>query len=368
MADVLNPLWSKFIFALVFLVVMTLKNDTTPSEIRDAMINWYDDHARALPWRSKPHEIPDPYHVWMSEVMLQQTTVAAVQSYFEKFISIWPTVYDLAHACQDDVMREWAGLGYYSRARNLHKCAQIIVNDYDGKFPMDLKALKLLPGIGDYTSGAIKSIAFNMPAIVIDGNVDRVVSRLYAIEKPLPDSKPIIRDFSKELFVGMNQDRPSCFAQSLMDLGATICTPKSPKCSICPVQQYCQAHDKGIEGNLPKKKKKTKIPEKFAIAYIYYYEGKVRIEKRPDKGMLGGMIGFPTSQWDEDAGFLNEGHVDPNVKIRHVFTHFALTLYPIVIRENSHENSARYEKIETIGAIGLPTLFQKLWNVVKSDL
>ena len=196
------------------------------------MLNWYDGHARVLPWRSKPFENPDPYHVWMSEVMLQQTTVQAVIPYFEKFINIWPTVQDLAKASQDDVMREWAGLGYYSRARNLHKCAKMLVENYDSQFPSDVKMLKSLPGIGDYTSAAISSIAFNIPATVIDGNIERVISRLYRIDTPLPDSKPAIREVADNLFIDKNINRPSCFAQSLMDLGATICTPKNPLCSL----------------------------------------------------------------------------------------------------------------------------------------
>ena len=227
-----------------------MKNDV---KIRNEMLSWYDAHARVLPWRSKPSERPDPYYVWLSEVMLQQTTVQAVVPYFEKFISIWPTVHDLASATQDDVLREWAGLGYYSRARNLYKCAQAIVSEHDGIFPNSVKTLKSLSGIGDYTSAAIASIAFDIPSVVIDGNVERVISRLHRIDAPLPDSKTIIREYAQNLFIGDNTDRPSCFAQSLMDLGATICTPKSPKCEICPISKYCVAFEHCDAQVYPKK-------------------------------------------------------------------------------------------------------------------
>ena len=327
------------------------------------MLSWYDNHARVLPWRSKSYERPDPYHVWMSEIMLQQTTVGAVVKYFEKFTSIWPSVHDLASAPQDDVMREWAGLGYYSRARNLHKCAKVIVDEYEGKFPRDVKTLKSLPGIGDYTSAAIASIAFDVPSTVIDGNVDRVVSRLYRIKEFLPKSKPIIRRHADHLFVGNNTNRPSCFAQSLMDLGATICTPKSPKCGVCPIHDACAGYIKGDAVKFPLKKKKEKIPEKHALTYIYVDNGMVGVEKRPDKGMLGGMVGFPTSQWVDVKDKIN-ADLGSEIKIRHVFTHFALTLYPIII----NKAEGRMVAIDEIDHIGLPTLFQKLWNMIKSDL
>lgn len=337
--------------------------DTTPSDIRNSMLIWYDDHARVLPWRSKPFEKPDPYHVWMSEVMLQQTTVQAVIQYFEKFIDIWPTVQDLASASQEDVLREWAGLGYYSRARNLHKCAKVVVGEYEGEFPRDVRSLKSLPGIGDYTSAAISSIAFDTPATVIDGNVERVVSRLYRIDTPLPDSKSIIREYADDLFMGENTDRPSCFAQSLMDLGATICTPKSPKCMLCPISQYCQGYKSADADVYPIKGKKKKIPEKHAVAYIYIHEEKIGVETRPDSGMLGGMVGFPTSGWvdiQEDIPKKDSA----NLKIRHVFTHFALTLYPKIIRKQTEQMIS----FGDVDHIGLPTLFKKLWNMIRSEL
>ena len=359
---VLKPRLSKVILSLSFFAMSVAKNDT-PSLIREAMLNWYDRHARVLPWRARPFEKPDPYHVWLSEVMLQQTTVGAVKSYFEKFVTLWPSVHDLADAAQETVMKEWAGLGYYSRARILHKCARVVAEKYDGVFPSDIKTLKLLPGIGDYTAAAIASIAFDRPAIVIDGNIERVISRLYIIDTPLPDSKRIIRNYAEHLFVGENQNRPSCFAQSLMDLGATICTPRSPKCMICPINQYCKAYKTADPSIYPFKKPKKKIPEKHAIAIIYIHNDKIGIETRPEKGMLGGMIGFPTTEWVEVDVPLT-GEYKESLKIRHVFTHFALTLYPLFL---SDETDMMIGKDE-MDTAGLPTLFKKLWNMIKSEI
>ena len=359
---VLKPRLSNVILSLLSFF-MTAKADHTPSQIRDAMLNWYDKHARALPWRAKYGVRPDPYHAWLSEVMLQQTTVRAVIPYFEKFITIWPSINGLANAKQEDVLREWAGLGYYSRARNLHKCAVTIVRDYDGRFPENQKDLKSLPGIGDYTSAAILSIAFDHPATVIDGNVERVISRLYRIKRPLPESKPIIKTYALPLFEGDNKNRPSCFAQAMMDLGATVCTPKSPQCGVCPVSKYCEAYMVGDPAKYPWKAKKTKLPEKHAVASIYLSNGKVGIETRPETGMLGGMVGFPTGEWVSISKNL-PGNFDKKRKIRHVFTHFALTLYPEIITGKT-DNMIPINDIETIG---LPTLFKKLWNVVKSEL
>jgi A/G-specific adenine glycosylase len=343
---------------------MVIKNKDTPSAIRNAMIHWYDNHRRDLPWRSNPDEKPNPYHVWMSEIMLQQTTVGAVKSYFENFISIWPTIENLAAAKQEDVMREWAGLGYYSRARNLHKCAQVIVDEHNGQFPIIKKSLMALPGIGDYTSSAILSIAFDVPSTVIDGNVDRVVSRLYAIKAPLPKSKPMIRDYADVLFMGENTDRPSCFAQSMMDLGATICIPKAPRCLSCPILKYCMAYKTENPGQFPFKEKKKPVPEKHAIVYLVINNGRVEIETRDEKGMLGGMIGFPTTEWVDVQDALPTENYDESIKVRHVFTHFALTLYP-VIRDAKSENSVDFQGIDSIG---LPTLFKKVWKLMKHKI
>jgi A/G-specific adenine glycosylase len=334
------------------------------SAIRTSVLRWYDQSRRILPWRAVPGHKPDPYQVWLSEVMLQQTTVQAVKPYFEKFLAIWPTVYDLANADREDVMREWAGLGYYSRARNLHKCAQQIVDDCNGVFPSDIKSLKSLSGIGDYTAAAIRSIAFDQPATVIDGNVERVVSRLYQIEKPLPISKPDIRVIAEKLFEGKNTHRPSCFAQGMMDIGATICTPKSPQCSLCPLSKMCMAYEHTNDPSIyPKKQKKKPIPQKHAVAYIYLKDNKVGIEVRPEKGMLGGMTGFPTSEWMDISEDLPHA-VDHKFFIKHVFTHFSLNLYPVLI----HDEYKNMISVKEIDNLGLPTLFKKLWKIARDRI
>lgn len=353
------------------MIAKTITNhDPNASAIRHAMLAWYDKNRRVLPWRSDPAVTPDPYHVWLSEVMLQQTTVQAVIPYFLKFISLWPDIKSLANAAQEDVLREWAGLGYYSRARNLHKCALVIVNDYNGQFPDDTKSLKSLPGIGDYTAAAIQSIAFDIPATVIDGNIERVVSRLYTIKTPLPDSKPIIRNYAVPLFEGKNTDRPSCFAQSLMDLGATICTPKSPQCPVCPIREWCRAYSEGQADLYPMRKKKTPIPQKHAYAFLYmdYANKRVLIERRGEKGMLGGMTGFPTSEWifTDTALPATQGQILQNMQIKHVFTHFALTLTPVIrtINGDEHGEWVGFDEVENAG---LPTLFAKIWKLIKNQ-
>jgi A/G-specific adenine glycosylase len=221
---------------------------------RKKILSWYNKHQRALPWRTSSKDKkkgikPNPYHVWLSEIMLQQTTVVTVGPYFEKFIQKWPTIHDLAKAERDEVMHEWAGLGYYARARNLHKCAQTVSVELGGEFPEEQSELEKLSGIGGYTSAAIAAIAFDKPANVVDGNIERVMSRIYAIKEPLPDSKVRL----KELAAGLSDERkdhPGDYAQALMDLGATICTPKSPKCMLCPVNDLCEARKLGIESDL----------------------------------------------------------------------------------------------------------------------
>lgn len=223
--------------------------------LSDTLLDWYDRHARVMPWRTSPADrkagvMPDPYRVWLSEVMLQQTTVAAVKDYFRRFTERWPTVVDLANAADADVMAEWAGLGYYARARNLLKCARAVVSDHGGTFPDTREGLLTLPGIGPYTAGAISSIAFNRSEVVVDGNVERVMSRLYNVHTPLPAAKPELTELARDL---TPKDRAGDYAQAVMDLGATICTPKSPACGICPWRNPCQARTEGTAAELPKK-------------------------------------------------------------------------------------------------------------------
>ena len=293
------------------------------------LLGWYDVHARVLPWRSKPGVRANPYHVWLSEIMLQQTTVAAVKDYYLKFLKLWPTVEDLAASSQDDVLRAWAGLGYYARARNLHACAKVVVEQWAGKFPETEAELQTLPGIGPYTSAAISSIAFDQTHAAVDGNVERVMSRLYAIEEPLPLSKPRIREKAQAL---VPAKRAGDFAQALMDLGATICTPRTANCLICPWTEHCEGRKAGIAETLPKKLPKKKVPTRKGIAFwIESNDGSVLLRRRPQKGLLGGMMEIPSTPWAEKA------HADilPPVKakwkklrglVEHTFTHFHLEL------------------------------------------
>jgi A/G-specific adenine glycosylase len=295
--------------------------------LSDQLLRWYDIHARVLPWRAPRGAVPDPYKVWLSEIMLQQTTVAAVKDYFIKFVSRWPTINDLARAETDDVMRAWAGLGYYARARNLHACAKHVAFELGGVFPQTIDALLQLPGVGPYTAGAIAAIAFDQPHAAVDGNVERVLSRLHAIETPLPDSKPEIRNYAEAL---VPQQRAGDFAQALMDLGATICTPKSPACVLCPWSSTCRGRATGIADTLPRKRPKQAVPTRKGYAYLALRkDGAVLLRLRPDKGLLGGMMEVPGSEWkatlprSADAPFEAKWRKLSGI-VEHTFTHFHL--------------------------------------------
>ncbi|MEL6640201.1 MAG: A/G-specific adenine glycosylase, partial [Pseudomonadota bacterium] len=255
-----------------------------------------------MPWRVSPNDraagvVPDPYFVWMSEVMLQQTTVAAVKDYFRKFITTWPTVDALAAAEDADVMAAWAGLGYYARARNLLKCARVVAVDYDGQFPSTYDELLKLPGVGPYTAAAISAIAFDQPSTVLDGNVERVMARMYDVHDPLPGVKPVLMEMATVLTPVL---RPGDYAQAVMDLGATICTPRNPACGICPWRDPCQARIAGTATELPKKTPKKKTPTRKGFAYVARRaDGAWLLETRPDQGLLGGMQAFPCSDWND---------------------------------------------------------------------
>jgi A/G-specific adenine glycosylase len=335
------------------------------------LLSWYDEHAREMPWRVSPHDrmkgvLPDPYHVWLSEVMLQQTTVAAVRDYFVKFIMRWPTVRDLASADDGDVMAAWAGLGYYARARNLLKCARVVADELDGIFPSNEAALLKLPGIGPYTSAAVSSIAFDVQATVLDGNVERVMSRIYAVMEPLPASKEHLRTLAAGL---TPSKRAGDYAQAVMDLGATVCTPRSPKCGVCPWANGCAARAAGIATELPHKTPKKKVPTRYGVVYLARrHDGAVLLERRPDKGLLGGMLGWPGSDWATTQG-PHEQPIDANwttlnTSVRHTFTHFHLELTVMITSDVMGSPSVGdFHDASVFEPNDLPTVMRKVWDV-----
>ena len=303
------------------------------AQIADRLLEWYDAHARDLPWRVGPAArakgvLPDPYRVWLSEVMLQQTTVATVTPRFDDFLARWPTVHDLAAAPQEDVLAAWAGLGYYARARNLHACAKAVVAEYVGVFPSSAEGLMQLPGIGPYTAAAIAAIAFDEPSAVVDGNVERVIVRLHTIDRPIRDAKAEIRARVEEV---TPMRRPGDFAQAMMDLGATVCRPRSPQCLICPLRETCAAHRSGIADTLPVKPAKKARPTRFGHVYVGQdASGAVATERRPEKGLFGGMAGLPGTAWEKDAmpdpAAPFEASWQTVGEVEHTLTHFHLNL------------------------------------------
>jgi A/G-specific adenine glycosylase len=293
-----------------------------------ALLAWYDRAARPLPWRAPPGSgQPDPYRVWLSEVMLQQTTVAAVRGYFDTFVARWPTVGELAAAPDAAVMAAWAGLGYYARARNLLACARAVAREHGGRFPDSEAGLRALPGIGPYTAAAVAAIAFDRRATVVDGNVERVMARVYAVEAPLPEAKPRLRALAERLTPAA---RPGDHAQAVMDLGATICTPRAPACGICPWREPCAGRRAGIAAELPRRSAKPAKPVRRGIAYLALRaDGAVLAETRPASGLLGGMLGLPCSAWSDALPpprppFPADWR--PLGEVRHTFTHFHLLL------------------------------------------
>lgn len=324
-----------------------------------------------MPADRKAGQMPDPYAVWLSEVMLQQTTVAAVRDYHRKFTRIWPTVADLAAAEDADVMAAWAGLGYYARARNLLKCARAVVTDHFGEFPQTYDGLIALPGIGPYTAAAISAIAFDEPSTVLDGNVERVMARLYNDHTPLPAAKPVLMDYAQR---HTSPTRPGDYAQAVMDLGATICTPKSPACGICPVRPTCAAQKAGTQTELPKKTPKKPKPTRVGIAYIARRkDGAWLLETRPDKGLLGGMLGWPTTDWGDDPSDylpLSGDWVELNEQARHTFTHFHLILrvQTAWLPQDVSPNRGQFIPADAFDPSALPTVMQKAYNLADATL
>jgi A/G-specific adenine glycosylase len=320
----------------------SLPDNSTPvgsaagSAAAEEILHWYDRHRRRLPWRAAPGVTADPYAVWLSEIMLQQTTVKAVKPYFERFMNTWPTVSDLADAPLDDVLSIWAGLGYYARARNLHKAAVMVRDVFGGRFPEQEDELRTLPGIGAYTSAAIAAIAFGQKATPVDGNIERVMARLFEVHDPLPGAKPALKAHAEAI---TPDQRAGDFAQALMDIGATICTPKTPACALCPLMARCKARAAGLAAELPKKTPKKPKPKRQGAAFcVLRSDGAVLLRKRPPKGLLGGMAELPGGPWEEeirvepgDRAILS--HAPMSLKfvklpghVRHVFTHFELEL------------------------------------------
>jgi A/G-specific adenine glycosylase len=353
---------------------MTLAAKSRRKKAADApdpavLLQWYDRHRRVLPWRAGPGERSDPYRVWLSEIMLQQTTVKAVAPYYARFLDRFPTVNDLAAAPLDDVLSLWAGLGYYARARNLYACAKAVAEQHGGVFPDTEDGLLELPGVGPYTAAAIAAIAFDRHASPVDGNIERVISRLYAVEDELPAAKSRIKQLAAHL---TPQKRAGDFAQAMMDLGATICTPKSPACSLCPWMEPCIARARGTQETFPRKAaKKTGALRRGAAFVAMRKDGAILLRTRPEKGLLGGMTEVPTTQWLADfdlstsldhAPLKVKWHRVPGV-VTHVFTHFPLELivYFSEVDASAHDNkSGRWVARRDLDRAALPNVMRKV--------
>jgi len=335
------------------------------------LLAWYDRHRRKLPWRAGPGERPDPYRVWLSEIMLQQTTVKTVAPYYARFLDRFPTVQRLAAASLDDVLRAWAGLGYYARGRNLHACAQAVVERHGGQFPAREAALAELPGIGPYTAAAVAAIAFDQPATPVDGNVERVVARLFAIEDALPDAKPDIRRLAATL---TPPRRAGDFAQAMMDLGATLCTPKKPACALCPWMDACAARARGDAETFPRKVARREGKLRRGAAFVVLRaDGHILMRTRPAKGLLGGMTEVPTSAWthdfDQDAALADAPRVVRGTwrrvpgRVTHVFTHFPLELTVHAARVGAAAKAPagmRWVALADLAGEALPNLMRKV--------
>ncbi|GMN04077.1 A/G-specific adenine glycosylase [Erythrobacter sp. MTPC3] len=335
-----------------------------PDTLSSTLLDWYDNHARALPWRNPPGEpAPQdaawPYRVWLSEIMLQQTTVAAVKPYFEKFTRIWPSVEDLAAASDDEVMAAWAGLGYYSRARNLVKCARMVAEM--GGFPASENELRQLPGLGAYAAAAIAAIAFGEWAVVVDANVERVVSRLFNIAEPLPGARKPIRIRAEEI---TPDDRSGDFAQAMMDLGSSICTTRSPRCLLCPIGDYCEARKAGDPERLPVKPVKKPKPERTGTAFWIERNDHVWLVTREGTGMLGGMRSLPDDGWTARADGSGTAPIAADWRnvgaVQHTFTHAHLTLtVQHAQAESAPDGEGEWWPVADLDQAGLPTLFAK---------
>jgi A/G-specific adenine glycosylase len=355
-------------------VKMPTKSMAKAEKVQAAMLAWYDRERRVLPWRAPPGVAPDPYRIWLSEIMLQQTTVKAVLPRYASFLRRWPSVFALAQAELGEVLAEWAGLGYYARARNLHACAGEVVGRFGGTFPSTEAELRTLPGIGGYTAAAIAAIAFGTRAAPVDGNIERVLARLFAVTEPLPAAKAEIKELATSL---TPEARAGDFAQSLMDLGASICSPQRPACGVCPVRPECAGYALGLAEVLPYRQAKPARPIRRGIAFVVLREdGMVLLRERPPKGLLGGMLEVPSSPWIEN-GSLDAGLEHAPLKARwervpglveHSFTHFHLQL--AVLRAQASANAkltkaaipktCRWVPVRDLHRAALPSLMRKV--------
>lgn len=340
-----------------------------------AVLAWYDREKRELPWRTAPGDEPDPYRVWLSEIMLQQTTVKAVLPRYALFLRRWPDVEALAKAELGEVLAAWAGLGYYARARNLHACARAVVERHGGRFPAGEADLRKLPGIGDYTAAAIAAIAFGLRATPVDGNIERVVARFFAVTTPLPTAKPEIRTLAQTLTPAT---RSGDFAQSLMDLGATICTPRRPACGLCPLRPDCRGYAQGLADALPYREEKSERPVRRGAAFVAFRpDGAVLLRERPLRGLLGGMLETPSTPWEEAEP--NESSVRDHAPlaadwrklpglVEHTFTHFHLELSvyraevgpDVAPRRTAQPERCRWLKPRELAGAALPSLMRKV--------
>lgn len=338
-----------------------------PVDIATPLLHWYDRHRRDLPWRAAAGGRADPYRVWLSEVMLQQTTVATVRPRFAAWVARWPTFADLAAADEADVMAAWAGLGYYARARNLLAAARVIAAEHGGRLPDGEAALRALPGFGDYTAAAVAAIAFGRRAVVVDANVERVVARLFAIATPLPAARKAIRAAADTI---TPDDRAGDFAQGMMDLGSAICTPRNPRCLLCPLNDRCAAQAAGMPAVYPVKKPKAARPHRYGTIFWLECDGRVMLVRRPDSGLLGGMRALPTGPWQDAPPALRDAPADAawrvlDAQVNHGFTHFTLDLTVAVAHTSDTSNHGEWWPIDRLDEAGLPTLFAKAADVAR---
>lgn len=348
--------------------VLSSKSNSLPIDrLQRELLSWYDREGRRLPWRIRPEDRergarPDAYAIWLSEIMLQQTTVPHATPYWFRFLELWPSVADLAAASRDDVMREWAGLGYYARARNLHACARHVAEELGGRFPDTLSGLKALPGVGEYTANAILAAAFDKPASVVDGNVERVITRLCRVQQALPKAKPVIREIAGRIAPDL---RSGDYAQAIMDLGATVCTPRNPDCARCPWAFACDARRVGDMSRYPLKEARKTKPVRRGTAWLVRGEAGTWLRQRSDKGLLGGMMEVPSTEWQEDPAEATppfDGPWQDRGEIRHVFTHFELRLS---VREATpvpgwSPDTGRWVSDEGLEQAALPSVMRKV--------